>query len=131
MSREKVPTPQTRPTLRQVAAKAGVSVSTVSRALMEETPKISDATCARVRAAARELGYRPRSQTMETTAVGFIVTSNRLLPHSVLPEGTMVRERMDAWASLRDHVRHDVLPVGHKWRVYALVPVTIRRPGEP
>lgn len=50
--------PQPRVTIKSVAARAGVSHPTVSRALRHD-PRISEATRLRVQAAARELGYRP------------------------------------------------------------------------
>jgi LacI family transcriptional regulator len=47
-------------TLREVAERAGVHMSTVSRALNpEQSNRIADATIARVRSAATELGYTP------------------------------------------------------------------------
>jgi len=45
-------------TLREIAARAGVSAMTVSRALRNE-PRVSAATRARILALAAELGYRP------------------------------------------------------------------------
>jgi DNA-binding LacI/PurR family transcriptional regulator len=50
--------PAARVTLRQVAAKAGVSLATVSLALRND-PRITPATRARVRRATRALGYQP------------------------------------------------------------------------
>jgi len=47
-----------RPTIRDVAARAGVSTSTVSRVLDERLPRSDSAAARRVRAAALELGYR-------------------------------------------------------------------------
>src|SRR5919112_4729230 len=47
-----------RPTLADVAARAGVSVPLVS-IVMRDAPGASDATRERVRRAAEELGYRP------------------------------------------------------------------------
>ena len=47
-----------RPTLRQIAALAGISATTVSLALRDH-PKISADTRAKVRAVAAKLGYRP------------------------------------------------------------------------
>jgi DNA-binding LacI/PurR family transcriptional regulator len=46
------------PTLVEVAAQAGVSLSTASRALREDSP-VSEPTRRRVQAAARHLGYEP------------------------------------------------------------------------
>ncbi|MEV1294657.1 LacI family DNA-binding transcriptional regulator [Pseudonocardia sp. NPDC049635] len=61
MSRETGPPPaaRRRPTITDVAAAAGVSVSTVSSA-MNGTGRVDPATRDRVRAAAVELGWRPR-----------------------------------------------------------------------
>ncbi|HEX6076346.1 MAG TPA: LacI family DNA-binding transcriptional regulator [Micromonosporaceae bacterium] len=47
-----------RPTVYQVAARAGVSIATVSRALREDSP-VAPETRRRVMAAARELNWRP------------------------------------------------------------------------
>ncbi len=49
-----------RPTMRDVAAMAGVSFKTVSRVVNDE-PGVSPGVAARVRAAAAELGYRPNA----------------------------------------------------------------------
>lgn len=46
------------PTLREIAQKAGVSTSTVSRALRND-PRLPQATCRRLQALAGQLGYRP------------------------------------------------------------------------
>lgn len=55
-----VPTGRRRPTLRDVAALAGVSFKTVSRVVNDE-PGVSPAVAERVRAAALELDYRPNA----------------------------------------------------------------------
>jgi len=47
-------------TLKTIAIKAGVSVATVSRALRNH-PEIPLATCERIQALAKELGYRPNA----------------------------------------------------------------------
>lgn len=52
--------PTRRPTLRDVAALAGVSFKTVSRVVNDE-PGVSTTLASRVRAAADELGYRPNA----------------------------------------------------------------------
>ncbi len=67
----------TRPTLREVADRAGVAVSTASRALNRGS--VSDSLRTRVIAAASELGYRPHSlalslRTGATKTVGFLVS---------------------------------------------------------
>src|SRR6201996_5015560 len=47
-----------RPTMKTVAAKAGVSIMTVSRALRNQ-PNLPDKTRARIKRIAQEIGYRP------------------------------------------------------------------------
>ncbi|MGH2971290.1 MAG: LacI family DNA-binding transcriptional regulator [Gaiellaceae bacterium] len=61
------------PTLADVARAASVSPSTVSRAL-QESPRISESTKQRVRAAARGLGYRPNriAQSLRTRAANIV-----------------------------------------------------------
>ncbi len=65
--------------LRDVARKAGVSVATASRALADH-PRISEATKARVRQAAEELGYTPSAVARslvkkETRTIGVVTTT--------------------------------------------------------
>ncbi len=65
-------------TVRTVAARAGVSITTVSRVLNGKVDAISEATQRRVRAAAQELDYRPNSLAVSlrrgsTRTVGLIV----------------------------------------------------------
>jgi LacI family transcriptional regulator len=78
----------TRPTIRDVAARAGVHPATASRALNPALPgRIAEATAGRVRAAARELGYVPdptaRSlRTRRSGVVGVVVPD---LTNPVLP----------------------------------------------
>ena len=62
-----------RPTLVDVARAAQVATSTASRAL-QESPRISETTRMRVRAAARGLGYRPNriAQSLRTSAAPFV-----------------------------------------------------------
>jgi LacI family transcriptional regulator len=72
------PTPDVRPDIRAVALAAGVSVSTVSRALNGYTD-VSSATRARVEDAAQRLGYRPSHAAAmlrrnETRTVTFMVS---------------------------------------------------------
>lgn len=50
--------PRNRPTMREVAALAGVAIKTVSR-VVNEVPTVDPAIAARVRDAADKLGYRP------------------------------------------------------------------------
>jgi LacI family transcriptional regulator len=60
------------PTLAEVAAAAGVSLSTASRALRENSP-VSEPTRRRVQTAARRLGYEPNrmARSLRTRASGF------------------------------------------------------------
>ena len=75
-------------TLREVAIRAGVHPSTVSRALNEATRVlVNDATTERVLRAARELGYRPNSlarglKTNKTFTIGMLLPdlTNPLFP---------------------------------------------------
>lgn len=65
-------------TIREVAAVAGVSPSTVSRVLNGD-PKVASELEARVRSAVARLGYRPNSQarslrTRATTVLGLIIS---------------------------------------------------------
>lgn len=50
--------PRSRPTMREVAALAGVAIKTVSR-VVNEVPTVDPVIAARVRDAADKLGYRP------------------------------------------------------------------------
>jgi DNA-binding LacI/PurR family transcriptional regulator len=66
-----------RPTIREVAREAGVSIATVSHALSGKRP-VSGATRRRIKAAARRLGYRPNQVaaamiTGRTQTLGVIV----------------------------------------------------------
>lgn len=68
-----------RPTMRDVAAQAGVSFKTVSRVINDEGG-VSDALVRRVRKAVADLGYRPdqrarnlRQSTSEATTIGFVL----------------------------------------------------------
>jgi LacI family transcriptional regulator len=67
-----------RPTLRDVAARAGVDPSAVSRVLNNEEIRLSEATRERIRQAAEELGYTPnflaRSlRQSRTWTLGFVL----------------------------------------------------------
>jgi LacI family transcriptional regulator len=73
--------PQTRPTMRHVAALAGVGLKTVSRVINEE-PNVSEATIARVKDAAQRLNYKPnlhagnlRRADHKTFTLGLVVGS--------------------------------------------------------
>ncbi len=64
----------THPLLRDVAARAGVSMATASLVLSEHPgARISMATRARVRAAAEEIGYRPVARRTTRRAVGVVL----------------------------------------------------------
>ena len=73
------PSPAT-PSIRDVAAQAGVSIATVSRALTPGAKGVSPATRARVADAAQALGYRPdrigRALRARTTDTYALVVSN-------------------------------------------------------
>ena len=66
------PPGDTHPTLVEVAARAGVSLSTASRALRDDSP-VSEPTRRRVQAAARHLGYEPNrlARSLRTRASSF------------------------------------------------------------
>jgi LacI family transcriptional regulator len=76
------------PTLREVAARAGVHVGTASRALNEETrPLVNDQTAQRVLLAAAELGYQPNPiarglKTNRSMSIGVVIPdlTNPLFP---------------------------------------------------
>lgn len=74
-------TPQPRPTMKQVAALAGVGIKTVSRVVNGE-PNVSAATVVRVRAAAESLNFHPdlhagnlRRGGQKTQTLGLLVGS--------------------------------------------------------
>ncbi|MBN9099770.1 MULTISPECIES: LacI family DNA-binding transcriptional regulator [unclassified Pseudonocardia] len=78
-------------TSRDVARLAGVSQPTVSRALSDH-PRVSEATKARVREAAKALGYAPNAigralSTGRSTRIGLVVTDleNQFYTHLVAP----------------------------------------------
>lgn len=93
-----------RPTLKDVAARAGVSVSTVSYALNDaSTVALSADTRARVRRIAKELGYIPNSlaQSLRSRAsrsVGMLVTKPLTIPrYAAIVQGAsaaLAAERM-------------------------------------
>jgi LacI family transcriptional regulator len=70
-----------RPTLRTIAARTGLAVATVSRAL-HDASDIGDETKRRVREAARELGYRPnragvRLRTGKTNVIALVLSTEQ------------------------------------------------------
>ena len=76
-----------RPTLKTIARMAGLAVPTVSRAL-NDAPDIGDATKARVREIANDLGYRPnraglRLRTGKTNVIALILsTEHDMMNHT-------------------------------------------------
>jgi len=70
--------PKTRPTLRDVALRAGVSPTTASRVLNGKMIEVSDSTRVRVLSAAREMRYRPNALAVglrkrATRVIGLII----------------------------------------------------------
>ncbi|HEX2128616.1 MAG TPA: LacI family DNA-binding transcriptional regulator [Solirubrobacterales bacterium] len=77
-----------RPTLSDVARRAGVNPATASRALNPALPgRIAEPTAERVRAAARELGYRPDpvARSLRTRRSGFVGVVVPDLTNPVIP----------------------------------------------
>lgn len=76
-----------RPTLKTIAQMAGLAVPTVSRAL-NDAPDIGDATKARVREIAKDLGYQPnraglRLRTGKTNVIALILsTEHDMMNHT-------------------------------------------------
>ena len=94
----------TRPTLRDVAARAGVSISTVSYALNDaSTLPLAEATKEKVRRAARELGYVPNGvarslQARASRAIGVILGKPLTLPrYAAVVEGIARGLRSDGF----------------------------------
>jgi LacI family transcriptional regulator len=90
---------QERPSIRDVARKAGVSVSTVSRVL-NDRPDVAPATRERVRRAIAELNYHPNAQAVglsrrRTGVVGLVVSD------MITPFCTAIIESVQN--SLREH----------------------------
>jgi LacI family transcriptional regulator len=87
-----------RPRIKDVAELAGVSTATVSLVLNEvDGVRVAQATRERVRAAARELGYRPNSlarslRTQRTQMIGFISDQIATTPFA----GRMIQGAEDA-----------------------------------
>jgi LacI family transcriptional regulator len=81
-------TQRERPTLKTISQLSGLAVTTVSRAL-NEAPDISDATKARVRAIASDIGYRPdraglRLRTGRTNVISLVLsTDHEFMNHTV------------------------------------------------
>ena len=79
---------QTKATIREVAQRAGVSVTTVSHALNEAPGKrVSPGTRQRIRDAATELGYRPNRaaqslRTQRTHTIGFLSDNIATTPYA-------------------------------------------------
>ena len=71
------------PRIRDVAARAGVGVGTVSRVL-NDAPGVADATRERVRAVMDELGYRP-SSTARNLSLGRTQTLGVVAPYFTSP----------------------------------------------
>jgi LacI family transcriptional regulator, galactose operon repressor len=71
------------PRIRDVAARAGVGVGTVSRVL-NDAPGVADATRQRVRAVMDELGYRP-SSTARNLSLGRTLTLGVIAPFFTSP----------------------------------------------
>lgn len=73
------PAPDSRPTLKTIAAETGLAVATVSRAL-KDAPDIGEETKRRVREAAARLGYRPnragvRLRTGKTNVIALVLSA--------------------------------------------------------
>lgn len=90
-----------RPTIRQVAQEAGVSIGTVSRVLNASGP-VSPATALRVRAAAAQLGYAP-SQAGRTLRSGRSRAIGVLVPTISNPIFARSTEGIEAVARARGH----------------------------
>jgi DNA-binding LacI/PurR family transcriptional regulator len=105
-------------TIKDVAQRAGVSIATVSYALNESAP-ISEATRARVLAAAAELGYRPSAiarnlRAQESRSIGYSC-------HDVLPE---------RWHPILDRLLHSMTETAEV-QGYHILMFTGRPDGEP
>ncbi|CAH2602152.1 LacI family DNA-binding transcriptional regulator [Rhodovastum atsumiense] len=103
--------PPPRPTLHDVAARAGVSIATVSRVLNGSSPTRPE-TEARVRAAIRGLGFRP-NRTGRELRVGQSHTVGVLLPSLSNPifadsvSGIQDAARAEGWSVLIASSRYD------------------------
>lgn len=91
-----------RVTINDVARAAGVSRQTVTRAV-NDMPRISEETRARVLEACRDLGYRPSrfaanlARTRRTTSVGLVVTSFRNPFFSEFAAGVLAEATARGW----------------------------------
>jgi LacI family transcriptional regulator len=76
--------PQSQPSIASVAARAGVSIATVSRVVNGVANKASPATAERVREAIRDLGYRPisagRDLRQRSSRIVALLTANLANP---------------------------------------------------
>jgi LacI family transcriptional regulator, galactose operon repressor len=108
-------------TVKDVAARAGVHPSTVSRALTAGTERVSSDLVARVVAAAKELGYRPnrlaRALRMErSSSIGMLIPdiSNPAYPPIVRGVEDVLRESgiMVLLASTDNDLRRETALVG-------------------
>lgn len=88
-----------RPTIHDVAARAGVSKSLVSLAL-RGSPKVSDSSRETIVKAARELGYRPNAtarsladRRSRTIGINIAELDNPIFPQMLTGAHTVIRER--------------------------------------
>ena len=88
-----------RPTIHDVAARAGVSKSLVSLAL-RGSPKVSDASRSAIMAAAGELGYRPNAtarsladRRSRTIGINMAEMDNPIFPQMLSGAHAVIRER--------------------------------------
>lgn len=76
--------------LQQIADAAGVSLSTVKNVLGQQADAYADQTCARIRRAARQLGYRPNGAARAVASGRFNAAalvcrdSSQFFPHSLI-----------------------------------------------
>jgi LacI family transcriptional regulator len=91
--------PRKRPTLRDVAAQAGVTVATVSRVLSgKSATEVSEATAIRVQQIADEIGYRPNAiarglRTRRTGGIGLVVPDVSNPVYAAMFRGCVERAR--------------------------------------
>lgn len=94
-----MPAPDTRATIHQVAARAGVSVSTVS-AVLNDRPSVKASTRDQVLTAIRHLNYRPRPAIRRPAAPPGVRTVGFILREPANPYYAEIIEGADAY--LRD-----------------------------